>query len=162
MKETMSRAMFWIYSLTYGPNPGMQPFNLRHINGSGLGGSYLDTLMPSWLATRQRLGSTWTTLRQSSSAWLVGRLSRFRQYPARHRDAHGSRQTYAGRTAIRAGREAAWHNWQAFLDMRTSGDIGVATFPAVGSRAYRRLAPSVLNRETKELIRAYTPKDWLD
>lgn len=155
MKKMISLVKFWTYSLTYGPNPATQPFSLKHINGSGLGGSYYDSLMTSWLTSRTKL-TQWF-----SSAYSTTR-SYFRHYPGRHRDPLTARQTYAGRTAIRAQREAAWHNWQAFLDMRVPETVGVATFPATGSRAYRRLSPSVLNRETKALIRAHVSKDWLD
>ena len=156
MNKMISLVTYWTYSLTYGPNPDTQPFNLRHINGSGLGGSYWDTLITSWTTSRTKL-TQWFSSASST------KLSYFHQYPAKHRDAHGSRQTYAGRTAIRARREASWHNWQAFLDMRVPETVGVATMsPPLGSRAYRKLSPSILNKETKDLIRAYAPKDWLD
>ena len=162
MRELIVRLKYLTFLLNFGPGPAAPPFTLKHINGSGLGGSYWDTLMTSWLTIGQWSTQKWTTLRRSSSAWLAGKLSPFRQYPARHRDAHGSRQTYAGRTAIRAEREGAWHNWRAFLDMKTPGTVGVATYPAAGSRAYRKLAPSILNKETKELIRRYAPRSWED
>lgn len=163
MKKMISRARFWTYSLTYGLGPVTPLFNLRHINGSGLGGSYLDTLIASWMTTRMKLTqqvssaslTTLSTLRQWSSR-------RFRPYSARHRGT--GRQTYVGIRALRLAREEAWDSYQAFLALRDPSTVGVGYEPGYGRGAmvYRGLAPSVLNRETKELIRRFAPRDWLD
>lgn len=161
MRELFVRVKYLIYLLSFGLGQATPQFTLKHINGSGLGGSYWDTLMNSWLKTSQDLSQAWTRAQQWSSTWATRATSGFRQYPARHRDAHGSRQTYAGRTAIRASREKAWENHRAFLALQEPGTVGVAYFgPPV--LAYRGLAPSILNKETKELIRRYAPRSWED
>lgn len=88
------------------------------------------------------------------------KLSSSHQYPARHRGS--GRSTRAGSARLRILREEAWANYRAFLELRNPSTVGVATFPANGARAYRRLSPSLMNRETRALVRRYAPQGWLD
>lgn len=162
MRELFVRVKYLTFLWSFGLGQATPQFTLKHINGSGLGSSYWSTLMDSWMTARMSLSLRWTTLQQRFSQSWTRRPSWLRTYPAKHRDVLGSRQTYAGQKALRAERDAAWHNWQAFLDMKTPSIVGVASFPATGSRAYRGLAPSILDKETVDLVRRYAPKDWLD
>lgn len=152
MKKLNLLVKSWIFSLTFGPSQPLPPSKLRLISGLGSVESFSESLITLWMTTSQQLKIRWTSVRQ----W-----SFLRPYPARHRATGGQRQSRAGVAAIRAARELAWANYVAFLELRDASTVGVAHYPSTGATAYRKLAPSLMNKETRQLVRQYAPQGWL-
>lgn len=162
MKNLILQVRYWTYLLSYGPNQPLRPSTWRLTSGSGSGGSFYDLLMNLHLMMTRCLAFLRTTPIRWCSTW-AGKVSWFfRPYPARHRATGGQRQSRAGVAAIRAARELAWANYVAFLELRDASTVGVAHYPSTGATAYRKLAPSLMNKETRQLVRQYAPQGWLD
>lgn len=151
MKKLNSLVKYWIFSLTFGPSQPLQPSKLRLINGLGSVESFSESLITLWMTTSQQLKTRWTSARQ----W-----SFLQPYRAGHRDPSGRRQTWSGARTVRIQREEAWADYMAYLDLRSVGTVGVAVYPPTGARAYRKLAPAILNRATAELmVRRFKPPE---
>lgn len=162
MKNLILQAKYWTYLLSYGPNQPLRPSTWRLTSGSDSGGPFYKSLTNLHLTMSQILVFLRTTSTRWCSVWAGRILWFFRPYPARHRATGGSRQTRAGVAAIRVARELAWANYVAFLELRDASTVGVAHYPSTGATAYRKLAPSLMNKETRQLVRQYAPQGWLD
>lgn len=156
MKNLISQLRYWMFFVSFGPNQPLRPSTWRLTSGSDSEGSSWNSLTNLYLTMSRFLVFLRTTLIRWYSIWTA---SAARSYPARHRATGGQRQSRAGVAAIRAARELAWANYVAFLELRDASTVGVAYYPSSGAAAYQKLAPSIMNRETRALVRRYAPRD---
>jgi|SRR5262245_9690777 len=163
MRNWFWQARYWTYSMMYGPNHLMPPYNLNHTSGSGSVGRFWGPLS-TWLKMNPlfrfqdrihwRIDQLAETLILKSSRRYESLARRYRHIGS-HRGS--GRQT---RTQIRSSRRlTAQENDKHRMFQELMGDSTEPIQHVPGSRAYRRLAWSRLNHEATRLRSRFYPED---